>query len=192
MPTATTATIRGDHATFVEVILEAERPHEVRIEPRFEGPIWPPRVNGRAEEGWDERGLTTGIDAGRTAVGFAVPPGPVEGPVEIVRSDPIETGLPEGIEAWIDRVESRLGNAERLDRADDLRSAAEAIAAAGGLAAVERLAADIAVDRRLASRLSVVPDELRERLDAVEIRTAAFARIAAAANEFDDREQPGR
>jgi len=192
MPTATTATIRGDHATFVEVIIEAERPHEVRIEPRFEGPIWPPRTDGRTEAGWDERGLTTEIGAGRTAVGFAVPPGPVEGSVEVVRSEPIEKGLPDGIEAWIRRVESRLGSAERLARADDLRSAAEAVAATGGLAAVERLAADIAVDRRLASRLSVAPDDLAERLEAVEIRTAAFARIAAAAREIDDRERPGR
>lgn len=180
MPTLTVETVRGDHATFVEAVLEAERPHRVRIESNVDGPIWPPRTDGRIADGWDENGLTTEIDAGSTAIGFATSAGPIDGSIEIARSEPIPDGPPDGVAAWIERIEERLGKAERLERADDLPSATGAIADLGGLSAVERLAAKIAVDRRIAPRLAIVPDDLQERLEAVEIPTATFARIASA------------
>jgi len=84
------------------------------------------------------------------------------------------------VAAWIERIEGRLGQAERLERADDLRSATEAIADIGGLSAVERLAAKVAVDRRIARQLSIVSDDLQDRFEAVEIPIATFARIASA------------
>lgn len=180
MPTLTVETVQGDHATFIEAVLEADRPHRVRIEPDLSGPIWPPRTDGRADEGWDETGLTTEIAAGSTAIGFATSTGPVDGSVDLVRSEPIHDGLPGGVAAWIERIKERLVRAERLERADDLPSATEVLIDLGGLSAAERLAAEIAVDRRIASRLSVVPDGIRKRLEAVEIPVVTLARIAPA------------
>jgi len=180
MPTLTVENVQGEYATFVEAVLEADRPHRVRIEWNASEPIWPPRTDGRPVDGWDENGLTTEIDAGHTAVGFATSAGPIDGSVELVHSEPIPDGPPDGVAAWIERIEGRLGQAERLERADDLRSATEAIADIGGLSAVERLAAKVAVDRRIARQLSIVSDDLQDRFEAVEIPIATFARIASA------------
>jgi hypothetical protein len=41
-----------------------------------------------------------------------------------------------------------------------------------------RLAAEIERDRRLASRLSAVPEDLCDRLETVDVPASAFARIA--------------
>jgi len=195
MPTLTATMVEGDRATFVEVVLRAERPHRVRLELRFDGPVWPPRTNGRVEKGWRKDGLITEIGAGRTAIGFATSARPDGEPVELVRSEPIPDGLPTGMAAWVDRVEGRLETAERLGNADDLPTAAEAIASVGGLSAVERLAAEVARDRRLAARLSVVPDDVRTRLEAVEIPASTFARIASGTSgrhsDADPRPQSG-
>ena len=179
MPTLRATVTSGERATFIEAIVRADRPHRIRLEPSFNGVIWPPRADGRPEPGWDERGLTTMIDAGSTAIGFATPGRPGDDPVSIVRSEPLSDGHPTGIETWLDRVESRLDTAERLGDATDLRAATEAVASVGGLAAAEHLAAEIARDRRLATRLSIVPDRIEARLNAVEIPTAEFARLAA-------------
>jgi len=178
MPTLSATVTRGERATFVEAIVRAERPHRIRLEPCFEGVIWPPRTDGRLAAGWDERGLTTTVDAGRTAVGFATPVRPDDDPVAIVRSEPRSEGRPAGVAAWLKRVERRLDAAERLGEATDLRAATEVLASIGSLAAVERLAAEIARDRRLAAQLSIVPDGIETRLEAVEIPTTEFARLA--------------
>ncbi|WP_181693007.1 hypothetical protein [Natronomonas sp. LN261] len=191
MPTLTATTVEGDRATFVEVVLWADRPHRVRLGLRFDGPVWPPRTNGTVEKGWGRDGLITEIGAGRTAIGFATSARPDGDPVELVRSKPIPDGLPAGIAAWVDRVEGRLETAERLGNADDLPTATEAIASVGGLSAVERLAAEIARDRRLAARLSVVPDDVRERLEAVEIPASTFARIASGTSGWDSDADTG-
>lgn len=88
------------------------------------------------------------------------------------------TETPEGVDAWLQRVEGRVETAERLAAADDLPSATRAVAAAGGLAAVEALAADLARDRRALSRLDVAPEGLVQRVEAVDVPTEAFARLA--------------
>jgi len=178
MPTITAETVRVDDITFVEILLDADRPHRIRLDCRLDGPIWPPRTDGVIEEGWDVDGITTEIEAGTTAIGFATPV-PASGEcVELVRSEPLTNGVPDEIEAWIERMKTRVEAAERLDEADDLFAAADAIESVGGLSAVETLTAEIARDRRLATRVSTVPDDLRERLETIEIPTAAFARIA--------------
>ena len=180
MPTLSATVTEGERVTFVESVVRADRPHRIRIEPCFDGVIWPPRTDGRFEAGWDERGLTTTVGAGSTAIGFATPVRPDGDPVSIVRSNPLSDGHPDGVTAWLDRIEDRLDAAERLGDATDLRAAAEAVASVGGLAAVEQLAAEIARDRRLAARLSIVSDRIEARLVAVDIPTREFARLAAA------------
>jgi hypothetical protein len=163
--------------TYVEAVLEADRPCRIRLETRFDGSIWPPRTNGEIPDNWDTDGVTLEVDVGRTAIGFATPAVTSERPVEIVRSEPRRSPEDE-IDEWIERIEARLETAESLAAVDDVATAAEAIDAVGGLAAVETLAGDVDRDRRIARRLSFVPDELCERLEAIEIPTAAFATIA--------------
>lgn len=179
MPTLKVETVRTGGVTFVESLVTAARPHRVRVESRLDGPVWPPRRDGRPVDGWDERGVSTTVEAGTTAFGFATP-APPEGPAaELVTADPVvEPAVPEGVAAWLERVEARLRRAERLAAADDLPSATRAVASAGGLAAVESLAADLARDRRALTRLSVAPDDLVSRLEAVDIDLEAFARLA--------------
>lgn len=179
MPTLTVETAAGEYATFVEAVVTADEPHEIRLEAQFGGTIWPPRTNGTVIEGWDTKGLTTEIDAGRTAIGFATPAHPESVAIEIVHSTPRPTGLPDGISAWIERVETRLETAKPFARADDLPAATEAIASVGGLSAAETLASEVERDRRLANQLSVVPDNLRQRLNDVEIPTTTYASIAS-------------
>lgn len=178
MPTLTVDTVAGEHATFVEVVIEAERPHRVRLEPSFDGPIWPPRIDGTPLAGWDDAGVTIRIAAGRTPVGFATPVRPTRPVVELVHAEPCSNGVPDGMAGWIDRIEARLETAEQIQRADCLASATESMAAVGGVSGVETLAAEIARDRRLATRLSIVPDDLSERLDAVDVPATTLARIA--------------
>ena len=183
MPTLTATTVETDQVTLVEAVLEADRAHRVRVEPCFDGPVWPPRTEGTTGGDWNEDGMTTTIGSGRTAIGFATPVEPSGTPLEIVESEPIDDRLPEGIRAWIDRVEERLTAAEQFEDVDDLATATDVVASAGGLAAVETLAAELARDRRLAKRLSVVPENVSARLDAVDIPVRTLATIASGAEK---------
>lgn len=165
--------------TFVEVLVDAERPHRVRIENRLAGPVWPPRTDGRPVEGWDSDGVSTTVGVGTTSLGFATSAPPEEPAVDLVESDPVEPDeVPSGVDDWLRRVECRLERAERLEAVEDVPAAAEAVERAGGLAGVERLAASVERDRRAASRLSFVPDGLARRLDAVDVPTEALASLA--------------
>ena len=67
-------------------------PRRVRIESRLDGPVLPPRRAGIPETGWDEAGVTFGLEPDeRRALGFAALAEPVEPPVEVVRSSVINT-----------------------------------------------------------------------------------------------------
>lgn len=181
MPTLQSATVRTGNVTLVEAVVEAGEPHRIRAESRLDGPVWPPRRNGSPESGWDGCGLTTAVTTGRTAFGFATPAPPRadEPSVELSFAEPLAPeARPAGISAWLDRMRSRVADAEELQRADDLRSATQAVDAAGGLSEVERLGADLDRDRRIAARVSFVPDRLHRRLEAVDVPLEAFARLA--------------
>lgn len=178
MPTLTVETTRTDGVTFVEALVEAERPHHVRLESRIEGPVWPPRENGRPAEGWDDEGVSARVDAGTTAFGFATPARPEGTIIEMVTQKPLEPELPEGIAAWLRRVETRVEMAETLAAAESLSAATRALAEVGGLAAAEELTATLTRDRRALSRLSVAPADLTERIEAVDVPTETFARVA--------------
>lgn len=177
MPTLRTETVRSEGVTFVQFVVEADRPLRIRVESRLDGPVWPPRTDGRSADGWDDRGVEAVVDSGATPFGFATPAPPEGTVVTIVEAEQV-TETPEGVDAWLRRVEGRVVTAERLAAAADLPSATRAVAAAGGLAAVEALAADLARDRRLLSRLDVASEELIERVESVDVPTGAFARLA--------------
>lgn len=178
MPTLSVEAVRADGVTFVELLVEADRPHRVRVESRLDGPVWPPRTAGRPVEGWDAAGVSTRVDAGTMPLGFATPARPEGTVAELVAAEPLAGALPEGVAAWLREVETRLEAAERLAAADDLPAATRAVAEAGGLAGVEALAAALAVDRRVLSRLPFVPDELTVRAEAVDLPVGALARLA--------------
>lgn len=141
MPTLTVDTVRADEVTFVQVLVEADRPHRVRIAFRHDGPVWPPRRDGRPEDGWDDAGVTTRVEPDLTPLGFATSTPPAGVAVELVDAAPLEPdGAPEGVRSWLDRVERRVATAERLAAADDLPAATRAVASVGGLAGLESLA----------------------------------------------------
>lgn len=178
MPSLTTNTTCVDGVTFVEVVVDAERSHRIRVDCTFEGPVLPPRENGRPVAGWDENGVTTAVPAGRSPLGFATTAEPSRPVVELTAADPLDgDDLPAGVAAWLERVEARIERAEALSAADDLPSATAAVRDAGGLAAVESLVAEVERDRRLLARLSVVPDRLCARAERLEVPREAFARL---------------
>lgn len=176
MPTVSTTTVRVDGVTLVEVCVEATQQHRVRLAVRTEGPVWPPR-NTDESVTWDDRTVSVEVPSGASGVGFATPDPPEAVEVETVASEAVD-GLPDGVEAWLERVEERVATAERLADADDLRSATAAVASVGGLPAVERLAADLARDRRLLARLSFAPEELGARAERVELPVASLSTVA--------------
>jgi hypothetical protein len=179
MPTLDVEIVRADDVTFVELLVEADRPHRVRVESRLDGPVWPPRTGGRPVEGWDAAGVSARVDAGTTPFGFATPAAP-QGPVaELVAAEPV--GPPEGVASWLRRVEKRVETAERLAAVEDLPAATRAVAEVGGLAGLEALAADLARDRRGLSRVGFAPD-LAARAEAVDLPVGTFARLAHSAS----------
>lgn len=179
MPTLTVQTVRSNSVTFVEAILEVDHPHRIRLETCFDGVVWPPRTDGNVCEGWDSDGITLEASVGKTAVGFATPAVTTDRPIELARSELCETSSAE-IERWIGRIEARVEAAESLTTVDSVLAAADEVATIGGLGAVETLAGSIERDRRVAGQISLFPDELCERLEAIEIPTTAFATIAGA------------
>lgn len=180
MPTLTVESIQVDGVTFVEMLVDTDRPHRVRIESRLDGPVFPPRSEGVPVDGWDERGVSCTVEAGTTPLGFATPAPPERPVVELVAADPVTpTGPPEVFAAWFERIERRVERAERLAGAEDLPSATAAVASAGGLDAVEALAAALVADERALTRLSVAPAELQRRVESVELPTETFARLAS-------------
>jgi len=180
MATLSSTAHRVGSVTFVEVLVESERPARVRIETRLDGAVWPPRTAGQPTEQWNQTGVVREVSAGTTGLGFATPAPPRATPVELVSTKPLSygaSGVPGGVRAWLSRLDERVTKAERLEAVDDLPEATAAVAAVGGLAAVETLAADIATDRRATERLSFVPDELRRRIHDVSVPTETFARL---------------
>ena len=180
MPTVSTGTVEADGVTLVEVRVAADRPHRVRLDVRSGGPVWPPRDRG-TDTRWRDGAVTLRVGPGPSGLGFATLADPGTVAVTLAGAEPLDEGLPDGVEAWVDRVRRRVATAERVAEADDLRSATAAVAALGGLAEVERLAAALARDRRLLSRLDVAPEELRERADEVEVPASTLARVARTA-----------
>jgi hypothetical protein len=177
MPTVTTETVRSDGVTLVEIRVSADGPHRVSLAVRADGPVWPPRDTDEGPT-WDERTVTLEASSRPTGVGFATPTPADAVDVEVVAAEPVDDGLPDGIRAWLDAVETRVAEAERLAAADDLRAATAAVAAVGGLAEVETLSAALQRDREVLSRLSFAPDELRQRAEAVDLPVGSLSAVA--------------
>lgn len=176
MPTVSTTAVRSDDVTLVELRVTAASPHHVRLAVRCAGPVWPPR--DETGPTWAPDGVTLEVPAGTTGLGFATSAAPEAVDVGLETAEPVDDGLPEGLTGWLDGVRDRVATAERLAAADDLRTATDAVATVGGLAAVDRLAGDLSRDRRLLEHVSIAPEELRERADAVRVPVESLRTIA--------------
>lgn len=177
MPTVSTETVRSGGVTLVETSVTASDPHRVRLAVHCDGPVWPPR-DDPAGATWQSGTVTLELAGGTTGVGFATtaPPGSVR--IDLVDAEPVQGDLPAGIDAWLEAVEERVAAAERVADADDLAAAAAVVASVGDLESVERLAADLARDRRLLARFSFAPTALCERAAAVELPVGSLATVA--------------
>ena len=85
------STTRRQGVTLVSLVLANphDEPARVRLESQLDGPVWPPRRNGRPEPGWDASGFEGVVAAGeRVGLGYATPAEPVEPAAEIVRVEP--------------------------------------------------------------------------------------------------------
>ena len=88
-----TRTHRQEGVTFVSMVVE--NPYgeaaRFRVANRLDGPVWPPRRNGRPEHGWDGQGYEGVVEAGGdVGLGYASPAPPREPSAAIEWSEPAE------------------------------------------------------------------------------------------------------
>jgi hypothetical protein len=93
MVSLTTAVDRTDGVTFVRVRVEnTGRARRVRVDNRLDGPVWPPRQQGRPVAGWDDDGFEGEVGADETlALGYASPASPRDPPAELASVGPAES-----------------------------------------------------------------------------------------------------
>jgi hypothetical protein len=82
------------------------------------------------------------------------------------------------LEAWLDAVERRLDEAERLSAVESAEEAHEAVVAAGGIDEVRTLHEQLAADRRQIEAIQTRCVALSARLTDVEIPLATLERVA--------------
>lgn len=81
---------RQDGVTLVELLVTSDSAEQVRIESHLE-PVWPPRRQGRPVDGWSGTAYEGEVpSSGRLILGFASPAPPVDPPVSIVGSEPVD------------------------------------------------------------------------------------------------------
>jgi len=82
-----------DGVTLVTVTLAGDGVDRyVRLEQQLDGPVWPPRREGRPADGWDEGGYEGVVPAdARIALGYATPAPPTETPVTVTAAEPVAT-----------------------------------------------------------------------------------------------------
>jgi hypothetical protein len=62
----------------------------IRVEQRLDGPVWPPRREGRPEPGWDDAGYEGVVPAdGRLVLGYATPAPPAPEPVSVEEGEAV-------------------------------------------------------------------------------------------------------
>jgi hypothetical protein len=108
MVSLTTAVDRTDGVTFVRVRVENPgRARRVRVDNRLDGPVWPPRQQGRPVAGWDDDGFEGRVGADATlALGYASTAPPRDPPAELVSVGPAES---DGDDAGLVETETPAG-----------------------------------------------------------------------------------
>lgn len=120
-----TTTRAGITLVSVVVTNPHDEPVRFRLANELDGPVWPPRTNGRIEAGWDADGYEGVLDPGeRVSIGYATP-APEESPAAV-----------------IERVERVEGSDPRSDNGREGRSppqpGGEQAAGSGPLSGFER------------------------------------------------------
>ena len=103
---------REDGVTLVTVRLTGDGvARRVRVDNRLDGPVWPPRCEGRPATGWDESGYEGVVPAeGCLSLGYATP-APAEGtPVAVEPLDVVRDGEPATDDDSPTDVVQRLGD----------------------------------------------------------------------------------
>ena len=91
MVSLTCTTTRDGGVTLVTAqVTNPDRRRRVRLQHDGDGPVWPPRTEGVPVDGWDGDTFECVLAADeRRAVGYATP-APVDEPLSIVATDPVE------------------------------------------------------------------------------------------------------
>lgn len=113
-------------------------------------------------------------------LGDAAPPRDAVGPA-VTGSDDWTTATdetPPALAAWLDAIENRLDDADRLGSATSVADATDAVDAVGGPEDVRALRAQIAADRRVLRAVAARCETLAERAEAAEIPVETLARLA--------------
>jgi hypothetical protein len=89
------STTTREGVTLVSVVVynPHEEPVRFRLANELDGPVWPPRTDGRPEPGWDENGYEGELAPGESvSLGYATPAAAASPPAVIERV----TRVPEG------------------------------------------------------------------------------------------------
>jgi hypothetical protein len=90
----------------------------------------------------------------------------------------VDGGPPEEVQRWLTECERRLDRAETVADATSVPAATEAVAAAGGLHAVQELVATVDDDAAALAAVERRVADLRERADAVDVPLDSLERLA--------------
>ena len=163
---------REDGVTLVGVTLAADPPRRVRVSAVGDGPVWPPRNRG-TDTRWENGAVTLRVGPGPSGLGFATPGDPETVTVTLADAEPLDEELPEGVEAWVERVRRRVAETEA-----DLERQRERVAALRGrLQAADGAAAESEYEAAVRELSEVETEHLaaKERLEAAR-RQARAAR----------------
>lgn len=88
------------------------------------------------------------------------------------------SGIPPAVAAWLDRIERRLADADRLASATSVSEASDAVAAVGGPEAVRALRARLAADQAALAAVATRAEALATEAETVEIPVETLAELA--------------
>lgn len=117
-------------------------------------------------------------------LGDASPPSDVLAPavddrvVAPTDGDDAEPTPPAAVVTWLDDVDARLTDADRLADATSVSEASEAVVAVGGAGAVQTLRDQVVADRRTLRTVADRCEALADRAETVEIPVETLARLA--------------
>ncbi len=104
--------------------------------------------------------------------------GPEESDESEKESDESAGVDPEAVTAWLDDVETRLGEAERLAEVTSVEEATETLAAIGGREGIAHLQTSLDADRERIKGVGDRCEALAARLEAVEVPVETLERLA--------------
>jgi hypothetical protein len=156
-------------------VVVSEEPIHVTVRNRLDGPVLPPRREGRPEAGWTTDGFAGVLEPGRHALGYAVEASPAEPPASLETSAPPAGAEPRGATTTPTAVLQDLGDpSPPADAVPDIDVSFESDDDPGA----ERSADESPTRDRSPDRLAAVPEDVTAWLDDVERRVEHAERLA--------------